>query len=67
MEQWRRAGPALEEQRVRELREMTDKQARAATVDLLDLGARVPLPPERWQWSGLVVQQQIFHKRRPSS
>jgi hypothetical protein len=65
MEQWRAAGPALEEVRARELRELTDEEARAATVDLLDLGIRVPLPRERWQSSGLVIQQELFRRHRP--
>lgn len=64
MEQWRSAGPELEEQRARELREMTDEQARVMTDAVLDLGARAPILPDRRQWSGLVVQQALFHGKR---
>ena len=67
MDQWQRAGRALAKQRARELREMTEEGARAATVDLLDLGARTPLPEHRLRWSGLVVQQALLHGKRPPS
>jgi hypothetical protein len=67
MAQWRAAGPALEAVRARELRELTDEEARAATVDLLDLGARVPLSRQRWESSGLVIQQALFQQLRPKT
>jgi hypothetical protein len=65
MAQWRSAGPALAEQRARELRGLTDERARAATAALLDLAAAVPIPAARWGWSGLVVQQALFHGKLP--
>jgi hypothetical protein len=65
LEQWRSAGPELEQQRARDLQLMTEDQARAATRDLLDLAERTPIPPNRWRWSGLVTQQALFHRRRP--
>ena len=67
MAQWRAAAVALAEQRVRELRALTEEDARAATLALLDLGASLPIPPEREKTSGLVIQQAMFHrKRRPA-
>ena len=65
MAQWRDAAVALAEQRVRELRTLTDEHARAAIAALLDLGASLPLPPERETTSGRVIQQALFHRKRP--
>jgi len=56
---------ALAEQRVRELRALTEEEARAAIAALLDLGASLPIPPEREKTSGLVTQQALFHRKRP--
>jgi hypothetical protein len=64
MEQWKAAAVALAEQRAVELRSMTDAEAQAATLALLDLGASLPLAPGRETTSGLVVQQALFHARR---
>jgi hypothetical protein len=55
--QWRAAGPALAEMRRRELREMTDEQALAAVLALLDL---MPHLPPKVGGSGLVEQQRLF-------
>jgi hypothetical protein len=66
VEQWRRAGPELEEQRARELRDLTDEHARAVIEAALDLGTRAEAPPHRRAWSGLVIQQAIFHGKGPS-
>ena len=67
MTQWRDAAVALAAQRVRELRALTDEEAQAAIAVLLDLGASLPIPPEREKTSGLVIQQGLFHrKRRPA-
>jgi ABC-type protease/lipase transport system fused ATPase/permease subunit len=66
MEQWRAAGEALAAQRTAELRALTDEQAQAATLALLDLGATLPLAAEREMSSGLVVQQAILHGRTRS-
>lgn len=63
MEQWRAAGPALEEVRKRELGDLTDEQALAATEELLSLASSLPLPPERLGSSGLVAQQALLHRR----
>lgn len=65
LRQWRAAGPALEEVRRREIRELADEQAIAATDELLSLAHLTPLPPERLHWSGLVIQQALLHRRRP--
>lgn len=61
MRQWRQAAGALRDERRRRLAALTDDQARAATAALLDLAARVPIPPERRSSSGLVEQQAILH------
>lgn len=65
MAQWRSAAVALADQRVRELRALTDEDARAAIATLLDLGASLPISPEREKTSGLVIQQALFHRKRP--
>lgn len=65
MQQWRSAGVALAEQRADELRAMTDEQALAASEALLEIGASLPLSPERWTTSGLVIQQALLHGRKP--
>lgn len=65
LKQWRAAGPALEEVRRRELRELRDDEALAAAEALLSLAASSPLPEERRVSSGLVAQQALLHRRRP--
>jgi hypothetical protein len=65
MAQWRAAAVALAEQRARELRALTEEDARAAIVALLDLGVSLPISPERERTSGLVTQQALFHRKRP--
>ena len=65
MAQWRAAAVALAEQRVRELRALTEEDARAAIVALLDLGASLPVSSEREKTSGLVTQQALFHRKHP--
>ena len=65
MAQWRDAAVALAEQRIHELRALTEEDARAAIAALLDLGGSLPLPPEREKTSGLVTQQALFHRKRP--
>jgi hypothetical protein len=65
MAQWRGAAVALAEQRIRELRALTDENARAAIATLLDLGASLPISPERERTSSLVIQQALFHRKHP--
>ena len=65
MAQWRGASVALAEQRISELRSLTDEAAQSAIVALLDLAASLPIPPGRVTTSGLVLQQALFHRKRP--
>jgi len=64
MRQWRDAADALAEQKADELRSMTDAEALAATLALLDLGASLAISPDREVTSGLVIQQALFHRGR---
>lgn len=64
MEQWRRAARALEAQRKDELRAMSEPEALAASDALLSLALVVRIDPSRVTDSGLVRQQDIFHRRR---
>lgn len=66
VDRWRRAGPALEQQRRRELRDMTDKEARAAIDAALSLALSSYIPPKRQRYSGLVEQQALFRRLRRS-
>ena len=61
VERWRHAGPALEEQRCRELQELDDEAARRMTLDLFDLWR-----PSEFDdlGGGLVEQQKVFAKLR---
>ena len=63
MMQWRRAALALEEQRKRELRALSDQEALAASDALLALAVVLPLDARRLTGSGLVRQQALFHRR----
>ncbi len=66
VEQWRITGPLLDEIKTRELREMTEEEAREASERLL---AAVPNPQD-WSAdplsSGMVEQQRWFIKMRQS-
>jgi SAM-dependent methyltransferase len=62
MAQWRRAAPALEQVRARELASLRPADALAAAEALLTIAARMPLPPQRRTWSGLVVLQRRLHR-----
>jgi hypothetical protein len=62
--QWQAAGEALARVRRQELRCLTPEQALAASDDLLSLGDRLPLRPERWATSGLVEQQRLLQRGR---
>lgn len=59
--QWRDAGAALAAVRRREVAALTDAQALAATLDLLEMADA--LPPRTS--SGLVEQQRLFARARP--
>lgn len=62
VEQWRYAGPILDDFKTRELRAMTEEEARASAEGLL---AMMPSPHD-WtaepEGSGLVEQQRWFMK-----
>lgn len=64
LQQWRAAGPALEEVRKQELRDLTAEEALAATDELLSMAIPAPLSSERLLSSGLVLQQAVLHRRR---
>lgn len=63
MAQWRSAAIALAEQRAMELGDLTDADALAASDALLSLALMVPIDPTRLTGSGLVRQQELFHRR----
>lgn len=60
--QWREAEGELRKVRARELRELSDEQARQASLALLELGSKVPVSRRRLMHSGLVEQQRIFQR-----
>lgn len=64
IERWKAAGPALEAQRWAELSQLTDEDARRATVDLFALWR-----PSSVDDSGaeLVEQQRVFRLQRAGS
>jgi hypothetical protein len=64
LSQWEAAGPALAEQRRKELRELSEAQALAASEALLSLVTTTTLDPSRRTHSGLVDQQALLHRNR---
>lgn len=64
VKQWAVTGRLLDEQRWQELRALGNDDAIQAADALIDAALAVPLPPARRDWSGLVEQQSIFHRRR---
>jgi hypothetical protein len=62
MEQWRAAGPMLEQQRRRELQALTPERALAASNALLALATTARSSVARQTHSGLVEQQRLFHR-----
>lgn len=64
VKQWVETGKLLDEIRRRELREITDDQARAASENVLSLVENFALPQRRVAWSGLIEQQALLHSRR---
>jgi hypothetical protein len=62
--QWTEAAAALAAQRARELAELSDAAALAASDAVLGVALDVPLSPERLTGSGLVRQQQLLHRQR---
>lgn len=61
VQQWREAGPLLEQARQEELLRMTPTQRRAASLAVLDLVAKLPCHRAT---SGLIEQQRIFMRAR---
>jgi AcrR family transcriptional regulator len=66
VKRWAETGRLLEDLRWRELAQLDDKQALAATDALIDAALRVPLPPSRHSSSGLAAQQAAFHRLAPA-
>jgi hypothetical protein len=64
VKQWAATGRLLEEQRWAELAHLDDAQALAASDALIASALAVPVPRARQSWSGLVEQQDAFHRRR---
>jgi hypothetical protein len=62
---WAETGRLLERQRWTELAALGDADALAASDMLIEAALQVPLPAARLTWSGLVSQQDAFHRRRP--
>jgi hypothetical protein len=58
------AGRLLEEQRWKELAHLDDEDALAASDALFASALAVRLPRANQAWSGLVEQQDAFHRRR---
>lgn len=61
--QWVETGRLLDEIRWRELRDLDAAVALRASDDLIELALRIPLPPDRRSWSGLVELQDLLHAR----
>lgn len=64
--QWVHTGELLEQIRWRELAALDDRRALAASEMLIEAALRVPLPDRRRQSSGLVQQQALFHRSKPT-
>ena len=60
---WVETGHMLEDLRWQELRTLDEASALCASEDLIESALLVPLPPHRQQWSGLVEQQALLHRR----
>ena len=63
VKRWAETGRLLEEQRWHELGSLGDAEAVAASDALIAAALQVPLPEARRIWSGLVEQQDLFHRR----
>jgi len=61
--QWRAAAIALQQQKAKDLRRLSDSEARRATESLLSLAGQINYDSKRWRTSGLVEQQQWFGKQ----
>lgn len=63
MGQWQDAASALQQQKVKDLRNLSDSEACRAVESLLSLAGQIYTDPKRWQTSGLVEQQRWFQKK----
>ena len=63
VKQWAETGRLLEETRWRELAALDPETALRASDALIEAALRVPLPPHRRAWSGLIEQQAVLHRR----
>ena len=62
---WVETGRLLETLHWRELQTLDPATALEASRQLIEAALRVPLPPERLTWSGLVEWQDRVHGRSP--
>lgn len=62
VKRWVHTGRLLEVLRWRELAALDDARALRASDVLIESARRVPLPPGRREWSGLVEQQALFRQ-----
>jgi hypothetical protein len=60
--QWKSAAKDLEKLRFKELSNLSDDDARAATLSLFELRQCYEYNEKRLHYSGLVDQQRYFHK-----
>lgn len=60
--QWRAAEAALRQQKIAELTNLSEEDARQASQSLLALAGGVQPGHRRWTTSGLVEQQRRFHQ-----
>lgn len=65
VEAWALAGPLLEEQRQRELRNLSPERALFLAEALFTMPWPSDVLARRRQWSGLVEQQDLFRRLRP--
>jgi len=62
---WEETGRMLEEIRWREVAALDSHIAWRDSEELMEMALAVPLPAARWNSSGLVAQQALFHRRTP--
>ncbi len=65
MKEWVETWRQVEELRWQELAALDEQRAFEASDALIELALLHPLPADRLSWSGLVEQQDLFHRRRP--
>ena len=65
VENWAETGPLLEEQRRRELRNLSPEWALFFAEALFSMPWPADVLARRRQWSGLIEQQDLFRRLRP--